>query len=223
MQVTEETNLILFSDSYKISHSMFYEPGITQTYDYLESRGGEYQDTPMFGAQALIQKYLLGSVVTIRDVEEAYELCKNHFGRDFFNRQGWEYIVKNLGGRLPLEICSLPEGITVPVRTPLLAYYNTDPNCSWLPGYMETFLFELWYPITVSTLSRHIKRVCYDALKETGTLSNLDFMLSNFGARGCSSQESVHFGSAAHLVHFKSTDALSAIPFINRFQCLSRY
>ncbi len=36
-------------------------------------------------------------------IDEADEILKAHFGRDdIFNREGWEYILKKHGGKLPV-------------------------------------------------------------------------------------------------------------------------
>lgn len=206
------------TDGYKPSHWLFYEPGITETYDYLESRGGEFGDITFFGIQAIAMKYLCGSVITPRQVEKARKFYKAYYGIDgVFNYDGWMYIAKDLGGRLPLEIVALPEGTKVPVRTPLMAYRNTDPNCAWLPGYLEPLMFKAWNPTTVCTLSRHCKKVLYDALVETGTPADVIWKLHDFGYRGVSSEESAEIAGAAHLVNFWGTDTVPAIDFINEF------
>ena len=36
---------------------------------------------------------------------------------------------------------------------------NTDPKCASLTTYLETILLQIWYPITVATNSREIKKI----------------------------------------------------------------
>ena len=42
-------NIILNTDSYKVSMSKQYPPGTTGVYSYIESRGGRYDRTVFFG------------------------------------------------------------------------------------------------------------------------------------------------------------------------------
>lgn len=206
------------TDGYKPSHWLFYEPGITQTYDYLESRGGEYGELTFFGAQALIAKYLCGRVITPEQVNRARKFYKRYFGMDgVFNYDGWMDIATRLRGHLPLEIRALPEGTISPVRTPMLAYYNTDPAHAWLPGYLEPLMFKCWNPITVCSLSAHCKRVLHDFLVKTGTPEDIIWKLHDFGYRGVSSEESAEIAGGAHLVNFCGTDTIPAIDFVNEF------
>ena len=120
-------NLILSTDSYKVTHWKQYPPKTQHIYSYLESRGGEFEKTIFFGLQYYLKKYLKGKVVTQKDIEEASAICKVHFGRELFNREGWQRIVDVHKGRLPISIHAVPEGAINSVRTPLMTVENTDP------------------------------------------------------------------------------------------------
>lgn len=51
-------------------------------------------------------------------------------------------------------------------------------------------LLQMWYPITVATISREFKKILAKYLKATsGSLEGLDLKLHDFGYRGVSSQE----------------------------------
>lgn len=51
-------------------------------------------------------------------------------------------------------------------------------------------LLQMWYPITVATISREFKKILAKHLKATsGSLEGLDLKLHDFGYRGVSSQE----------------------------------
>lgn len=43
-------------------------------------------------------------------------------------RDGWEYILREHAGRLPLEIRAVPEGTVVPIKNVLMTVQNTDPK-----------------------------------------------------------------------------------------------
>src|SRR5206468_1878483 len=127
-----------------------------------------------------------------------------------FNFDGWLHIVKDHGGKLPIRICAVPEGVPIKTLTPLITVENTCPKCFWLTNYLETLLVQVWYPTTVATLSREAKRTILEFLKLTGDPKLVDFKLHDFGFRGVSSVESAAIGGAAHLVNFKGTDTLAA-------------
>lgn len=56
--------------------------------------------------------------------------------------------------------------------------------------FLQTMLVQMWYPITVATISREFKKILAKHLKSTsGGLEGLDFKLHDFGYRGVSSQE----------------------------------
>jgi nicotinamide phosphoribosyltransferase len=210
-------NLILKTDSYKLSHWLQYPNGITKVSSYLESRGGKYPATLFFGLQYFL-KQLEGAVVTMEDVKEADEFAKAHFGTDIFNRAGWEYIVNEHAGRLPIRIKAVKEGTLVPTHNVLMTIENTDPKCFWLTNALETMLMRTWYPITIATNSFFAKETIADYLNNTANdLNSLPFKLHDFGYRGVSSEESAGIGGMAHLVNFMGTDTLAAITYANEY------
>jgi nicotinamide phosphoribosyltransferase len=211
-------NLLLLTDSYKVSHHRQYPPGTQVVYSYLESRGGRFDEVVFFGLQYYLERYLAGPVVRPEHIDAAEAFLAAHFNRpDLFNRAGWERIVRTHGGRLPVSIRAVPEGTPVPVRNVLLTIENTDPACFWLTNYLETLLVQLWYSCTVATLSREMKRLILSFLARTGDPSLVDFKLHDFGFRGVSSVESAAIGGAAHLVNFLGSDTLIAAVLAQRF------
>ena len=155
---------------------------------------------------------------------QAAELYAIHFGAPgpdgvfapnpgAFNREGWEYILKAHGGRLPVSIKAVAEGTVVPAKNVLMTIENTDPKCYWLTNYLETLLVQVWYPMTVATNSREQKKIIFSAFQKTGCEINpgINFKLHDFGYRGVSSVESAAIGGAAHLVNFWGTDTVAAM------------
>jgi nicotinamide phosphoribosyltransferase len=209
-------NIILNSDSYKYSQFNQYPPKTTVVYSYIESRGGVYDATVFFGLQAFIKEYLTGPVVTMDMIDEAEALITAH--GEPFNREGWEYIVREHGGNLPVIIKAVPEGTIVGVKNVLATIENTDPACYWLTSFLETALLRaIWYPTTVATNSYENKKLILDYLEKTGDPTTIDFKLHDFGARGVSSLESAGIGGAAHLVNFMGTDTVEALLFSRRY------
>lgn len=208
-------NILLNTDSYKVSMFKQYPAGTTGVYSYIESRGGRYDRTVFFGLQAFIKEYLL-EPITQADIDIADQILTAH--GEPFNRAGWQYILDNHAGFLPVIIKAIPEGTVVPVKNVLATIENTDPECFWLTTWLETALLRaVWYPTTVASQSYKIRKVILDYLEKTGDPNLIDFKLHDFGARGVSSLESAGIGGAAHLVNFMGTDTISGILFAREY------
>jgi nicotinamide phosphoribosyltransferase len=210
-------NFLLRTDSYKFTHWKQYPPKTTGIYSYLESRGGMFPNTVFFGIQYYLKAYLEGPRFTPDDIAQADEFCRQHLGSDLFNRQGWTRLYEKHRGLLPVRIKAVPEGTVVPLQNALVTIENTDPEFPWLTNYLETLLLKVWYPTTVATLSREIKRIIGGFLERTGDPSLLPFKLHDFGYRGVSSEESAAIGGAAHLINFKGTDTVAGIVLLQDY------
>ena len=208
-----ENNICLLTDSYKVTHHYFYPKGTEKIYSYLESRvGAEFNKTIFYGLQYILKKYLEGQIVTQEKIDEANNLIANHIGPDIFNRDGWQYILDEHDGHLPIEIKAVAEGTPVDVGNALMTVENTDDKSYWLPNYLEPLLLQVWYPSTVATLSAEVRKLCNFYLEVTGSVKdNLDFMLHDFGYRGATSTESSMLSGSAHLLSFSGTDTIAAL------------
>ena len=204
-------NILLLTDSYKVTHWKQYPPETQKIYSYFESRGGQFEKTVFFGLQYLLKKYLEGKVITKEKIEQAKMYFGKHFGKNLFNEEGWQYIIDKYDGALPVSIKAVPEGCLVDTHNILMSIENTDDKCFWLTNYLETLLVQVWYPTTVATLSYYMRRMIEKYLEETGDISGLDFKLHDFGFRGVSSVESAAIGGAAHLLNFLGTDNMAAL------------
>ena len=175
-------NIILNSDSYKYSQYNQYPKNTEYDYSYIESRGGQWDETVFFGLQAFIKEYLT-TPITKEDIDVAEAIITAH-GEPFY-REGWEYILEAHGGRLPVSIKAAAEGTLIPTKNVLATIVNTDPKCWWLTSFLETAILRaIWYPTTVATNSYESKKIILQALEKTGDPSLIDFKLHDFGARG---------------------------------------
>ena len=208
-----ENNICLLTDSYKVTHHYFYPKGTEKIYSYLESRvGAEFNKTIFYGLQYILKKYLEGQVVTQQKIDEADRLISAHIGPDIFNKDGWQYILDEHDGCLPIEIKSVPEGTPVDVSNVLMTVENTDKESYWLVNYLEALLLQGWSPSTVATLSAEVRKLCNFYLEVTGSSKdNLNFMLHDFGYRGATSTESSMLSGSAHLLNFSGTDTIPAL------------
>lgn len=219
-------NLLLLTDSYKLGHHKMYPEGTKNIYSYFESRNGaKFDETVFFGLQAYLKKYFEGVVVTSEKIAEAERFNDEHFmGAGEFNKDMWEYIRTMHNGMLPIKIKAVPEGTPVTVSNVMMTVEVTD---EFLPGgsevllapltnALETILTHVWYPSTVASMGRHIKKKFISAFKKSVDPEDywmVDFMLHDFGFRGVSSVESAMIGGMAHLVNFKGTDTVPAINY----------
>lgn len=204
-------NPILNTDGYKPSHWRQYPPGTDGLYEYISSRGGAYDKVLFFGLQAFLLEYMTKRV-TVEDITEARSIL-TPYGAPF-NEEGWEYIVREHGGKLPVRIRAVPEGTAVPMGVPIVTVESTDPKVFWLPSYLETALLRaVWYPTTVATTSWMVRSYIRMYLEKTSddVEGQLPWKLHDFGARGVSSEESAALGGLGHLVSFQGTDTISAI------------
>jgi len=227
------SNIIMLTDSYKVTHHLQYPPGTQRVYSYFESRGGEHAETCFFGLQYFMKKYLVGQVVTAEKIERAEEYFRLHFQGQYgydekiFRRVGWEHVLspngKREGGHLPIVIKAVPEGTVLPCKNVLFTMENTEDECFWLTNYLESLLVQVWYPMTVCTQSREQKKVIMQYLQETGCGERIQnqnahiFKLHDFGFRGTSSVESAAIGGAAHLVNFVGSDTMAALLMLKEY------
>lgn len=213
---TNRFSYLFDTDSYKVSHYLQYPPGTTSMFSYIESRGGEYDETVFFGLQYYLKEYL-SHRVTVEEVEKAKALFAVH--GEPFNYDGWMYIAKELGGKLPVRIRAVPEGTVVPTHNILVSIESTDPKVFWIVSWIETMLLRVWYPITVATRSRHIRGIILDALRASSEdpEGEISFKLHDFGSRGVSSQESAMIGGASHLVNFMGSDTVAGVLMANEY------
>ena len=70
-----DANLLLLTDSYKVTHWRQYPPGTESVYSYFESRGGDFDEVVFFGLQHYLLRYLAGPVVSAAHIDEAAAFC----------------------------------------------------------------------------------------------------------------------------------------------------
>ena len=214
---TNRYSYIFDTDSYKVGMFKQYPPGTTGMFSYIESRGGEYPETVFFGLQYILKEYL-SHRVTAEEVELANKFWTAH--GEPFNYDGWMHIATKLKGKLPVRIRALAEGTVVPTHNAVLTIESTGgPDTFWVVTWLEDQLLRVWYPMTVATRSRTIKKIVLEALRESADdpENEINFKLHDFGSRGVSSQESAMIGGAAHLVNFMGSDTGVGVLCANDF------
>jgi len=210
-------NLIIMTDSYKMTHHVALPDKLEESYAYLEARGGEMPYSVLALLQYYIKRYLAGIRITPEKIEEARRKNIAHFGFDCFNADMWYYICEKYGGKLPLEIKAVPEGTPVAIKNVLMTIRNTDTEpdkCAALVNITETLLLKLWASNTVATYARLVRTLIKKYHKLTSDVPEfiIDFMHHDFGYRGVSSEETARIlGTAALSTGFVGTDTMGAL------------
>lgn len=209
-------NIILNCDSYKVTHSKQYPENMEYMHSYIESRGGLYGYVKFFGLQYYLKEYLTKKV-TKEMVDEAEEIFALH--QVPFDRTGWDYIVNELNGNIPLRIRAVAEGAVIPNHNVLVTIESTDKKVPWIVSWLESLILKVWYPTTVATYSYKSKQIIKYFLDQTSdnVESELPFKLHDFGYRGASSDETAGLGGLAHLTNFKGTDNINALEFGRKY------
>lgn len=208
------------TDSYKFTHPSQYVAGADRLMSYIESRGGDYDETVFFGLQLLLKEYFLDKM-THKQVDNIMAFQTAHFfGTKVEDLEiALRAVVDDYDGYMPLKIKAVQEGKVIPTKNVLVTVESTveDTRIIALTTYMETLLMRLWAPTTVATTSYHIKKIIYDGLLKSADDpdAEIGFKLHDFGSRGVSSMESAAFNGAAHLVNFLGSDTTVGIMAAN--------
>lgn len=218
---------MLLCDFYKVSHRELYPDKTQLVYSSWTPRATyipEITEVVSFGQQMFVKEFLI-----------------EYFNENFFNKQlnhivhdYKRFITFTLGvqdpdtshiealhalGYLPLSIKSLPEGMVVPLRTPMLTIENTLPEFFWLTNYIETlFSAEMWHPMTSATIAHNYKKLLVKAAQETGgDIGFVDFQGHDFSFRGLEGLHAAAKSGAGHLLSFVGTDTIPAILLLEEY------
>jgi nicotinamide phosphoribosyltransferase len=207
-----ERNIIAANDAYKASHPFVVRKDVTSASSYIEARSGWTDEIVFFGLQAWIKEYL-GKPIT-KDII-AREKRKAKSALIPFDEAMWNRVVDEFDGWLPIKIQALPEGTIVAPGVPVVQV-SSDKMPGIVADIETSILRAVWYPSTVATLSREIKKTIRSYY---GLTSDLDVNapmtiacgLNDFGARGVSSGESAALGGLSHAINFLGSDTMEAI------------
>lgn len=211
---TKEINRILLADGYKYSHPPQYPIRTVNQYDYVEARSLKlYNKTLVHGYQGMMKEYFT-MPISKREIDEA-ELITKLQGIDF-DRTGWDIILDEYDGYLPITIKAVKEGTLLPNQNVMCTIELTedDARIFWVVSWLETFLMKVWYPCSVGTRAFFVKMMLMEMAKITSDTPFVDYQYVNFGDRGSSSVESAEIGGAAHLTCFSVSDNINCLKYI---------
>src|SRR6187402_147571 len=200
-------NIIIDTDSYKVTHHLQYAGNLTKLYSYGEPRkGGLYPKICFFGIRMVIKDHFLQKVTT-EMIDEAEMRAQNTFGTTkYFNREIWEGVRKL--GYLPIKIKAAPEGTIMNEANVCFTLESTEPWFAKNLNALETLLMHTWYPTTVCTRSMYIKNAIKPWFEKSSDITEyvMPVAVNDFGFRGAPGHEAAARAGAGHLVHFVGSD-----------------
>lgn len=211
-------NIILAADSYKAGHWKELPENSRRSFVVIVPRkASKYAPEIVAMGQTFLSAFFESVRVTTEMIDEA-EIEITEQGYEF-NRAGWEHIVRNCDGKLPLAMFGVEEGRVVKPQTPIVGIFNTDDFSAWLPTYVETISQSvIWKMSTVASLCRSIKMNIKEFMELTGAdMSMLDYKLHNFGDRGADSpDEAPVIAGMGHAALFSGSDCTRVNGYIKK-------
>lgn len=217
----------LLCDFYKISHREQYPHGTQKVYSTWTPRSNKYHSTSnevvVFGAQGFIKQYLLEFFNTnffCRKVEEVTAEYERYikFALGVEKPDSRHLKALRVLGYLPLEIKCIPEGVSVPLRVPMLTIVNTHEDFYWLTNFIETlFSCEMWLASTAATIAKEYKTTLDKYAEETGEPDFVKFQGHDFSMRGMGCLGASEISGAGHLLSFVGTDTIPAIWYLEQY------
>lgn len=220
-------NPTMLCDFYKVGHKDQYPENTTKIYSTWTCRGSRIDcinSTVFFGLQGFIKEYLI-----------------EYFNENFFDKSLSDVLEENKraieGGLgiinpnlshikdlwklryLPLEICAVPEGTSVPIRVPSFTMTNTIDEFFWLVNGLETLISaETWSPITTATIAGEYYKILNKfAIETTGSIDGVEFQAHDFSMRGMNGLNHASKAGSGHLLFFKGTDCIPAMFYLENY------
>jgi len=213
-------NPVLKTDFYKQSHRKQYPEGTEVVVSNLTARG-----TRVEGLKSVIHFGTQASIMMLHDdfqynfFEKPKEEVVKSFKRILDASLGGDTEVEHIEalhdlGYLPLEFTALPEGASVPLRVPMVQFWNTKPEFYWLTNFIETeFSANTWGFITSATTANIYRGIFEYYANETcpDEIGSCKFQGHDFSYRGMFGSQSAMMSGMAHLTSFCGTDTIPAI------------
>ena len=191
------------TDSYKKTQLSMMPKGATKSMSYIESRGGRFNEVLFFGLQMYLREYFSGSL-THTKVERIMEIEHEHLDGnvDPLLEPALRKVVDTYGGKFPIIIRSVDEGLVVPVKNVLITVESAydDEEVVSLVSFIETKLLRVWSTISVATLSHEVKKVIWDGLKISSVApkEGLASKFCDFGSRAVGTDANAAFLGSGH-------------------------
>ena len=221
-------NALLLTDGYKTGHHKQYPKGTEAVYSNWTPRSNKYAPKGCDKVVSFGQQYV-------------FQWLHSFFEENFFNKPKKEvcneikeelslylnedYDVSHLEALhdlqyLPIRVKSLPEGVEVPVRVPMLTIVNTKPQFYWVTNFLETILSTmLWQPMTSATIALQYKRIfkAWAAKTDKENIESINFQGHDFSMRGMAGLQSALASGMGHATVFMGSDTLPVLSGLRKY------
>ena len=226
--MNKNMNALLLTDGYKTGHHRQYPVGTQFVYSNWTPRSNTHapdgcDKVVSFGQQYLV-RWLHDQFNENFFLRDKDEVC-GELALELSMYLGSDYDVSHFEalhdlGYLPIMVKSLPEGIEVPMRIPMLTIVNTIPDFYWVTNYLETILSNtLWQPMTSATIALRYKRIFkkWALLTDRENVSFIDFQGHDFSMRGMGGLSSTIGSGMGHAAVFMGSDSLPVIHSMRKY------
>ncbi|ARV09510.1 nicotinate phosphoribosyltransferase [Winogradskyella sp. PC-19] len=221
-------NGLLLTDGYKTGHHQQYPKGTEEVYSNWTPRSNKYapkgcDKVVSFGQQYVFQ-WLHDYFQDNFFAKPKAQVC-NELKEELSMYLGAEYDVSHYEELhdlqyLPIKVKSLPEGLEIPVRVPMVTVVNTDKKFYWITNFLETILSTmLWQPMTSASIALCYKRIFKNWILKTDkeNLAFIDFQGHDFSMRGMGGLQSAVSSGMGHGAVFLGSDTLPVISSLRKY------
>ncbi len=221
-------NGLLLTDGYKTGHHQQYPKGTEQVYSNWTPRSNTYAPEGCDKVLSFGQQYVITWLHDYFETNffskpkedvcnEIEEELSMYLGTPY---DGTHYRQLHDLGYLPIRVKSLPEGMEVPIRVPMLTVVNTHKDFYWVTNFLETiFSTMLWQPMTSASIALLYKRIFKKWVLKTDpeNLPFIDFQGHDFSMRGMGGLQSALSSGLGHAAVFLGSDTLPVISGMRKY------
>lgn len=221
-------NGLLLTDGYKTGHHQQYPQGTEEVYSNWTPRSNKYAPKGCDKVVSFGQQYV-------------FQWLHDYFQDNFFSKPksqvcnelkeelslylGTDYNVTHYEELhdlqyLPIKVKSLPEGVEVPIRVPMVTVVNTDKKFYWITNFLETILSTmLWQPMTSASIALLYKRIFkkWTLATDKENVAFIDFQGHDFSMRGMGGLQSAISSGMGHGAVFLGSDTLPVISSLRKY------
>ena len=215
-------NALLLTDGYKTGHHQQYPKGTEEVYSNWTPRSNKYApkgcDKVVSFGQQYVFKWLDAYFQDHFFSRPKDEVCQQ-IKEELSMYLGTDYNVSHFEslhdlGYLPIRVKSLPEGVEISIRVPMVTVVNTKPEFYWVTNFLETILSTmLWLPMTSASIALCYKRIFkkWALATDEENLEFINFQGHDFSMRGMGGLQSAVSSGMGHSTVFMGSDTLPAI------------
>lgn len=221
-------NGLFLTDGYKTGHHQQYPKGTQEVFSNWTPRSNKYApkgcDKVLSFGQQFVFRWLHEYFEDFFFSKPKEQVCVE-MKEELSMYLGTDYDVSHFEALhdlryLPIRVKSLPEGVEVNIRVPMVTIVNTKPEFYWVTNYLETILSTmLWQPMTSATIALRYKRIFKDWAQKTDkeNLGFIDFQGHDFSMRGMGGLQSALASGLGHAAVFMGSDTLPVIGGMRRY------